>query len=259
MKPKAFLVDIDGVLRTEGVVMPGAVEAARFLKESRIPHLFISNGTRSSKESVARKLNSIGLEISEKEIFTAPVATADYVKSLKPDASIFLIAEGDTQRDFEKAGIKVTKEEEPVDFVVVGYDRNLTYDTLSKAFRLIRNGAGLIAMNVDKTFEREDGMFPAPGLYVKGLEYCTGKEALVIGKPNRTLFEMALRELGSRPDETAMVGDMLDVDIIGAKNSGLMAIMVKTGGYEEDSVRKSDIKPDIVLDSIKDLPGWIGD
>jgi HAD superfamily hydrolase (TIGR01457 family) len=259
MKPKAFLVDIDGVLRIESRVIPGALEALRFLKENRIPHLFVSNGTRSSRETVTKKLNSMGFDISEEELFTAPMATADYINAAKPNAKIFLMTEGDTERDFEKAGIEVTKKEEQVDFVVIGYDRNFTYDTLSIAFRLIMNGARIIAMNFDKTFKREDGLFPGPGLTATGLEFCTNKKAVIIGKPNRTFFDMAVKELGSKPEETAMVGDFLDGDIIGAKNSGLMAIMVKTGSYDEEAVRKSDIKPDIVLESIKDLPGWVKD
>jgi HAD superfamily hydrolase (TIGR01458 family) len=255
MKPKALLIDIDGVLRIgESEIIPGALEAVKFLKENKIPHLFVSNGTRSSRETVAKQLNSIGLDISEGELFTAPIATIDFINSVKPGARIFLMAEGDTAKDFERADIRVTKKEEPVDFVVIGYDRNFTYDTLSIAFRLVMNGAKLVAMNVDKIFQREEGPFPATGISVVGLEYCTGETAKITGKPNKTFFEIALKKLGTKPEETAIVGDFLDGDIIGGKNAGLMGILVKTGSYNEEALEKSETKPDLILDSIKDLP-----
>jgi NagD protein len=252
---KTLLIDIDGVLRIEGKPIEGAIETIEYLKENGIPFLFVSNGTRNSRDSVAKELADMGFNITGDAIFTAPLATAGYINSKKEGARIFMIAEGDTERDFEKEGIKVTRKEEPVDFVVLGYDRRYTYDTVSIAFRQILSGSGFIAMNIDKNFVRADGFFPAGGLLVKGLEFCTGKEATVIGKPNKTFFDMAMKVVGSTPDKTVMIGDLLEGDIIGAKKAGLEAIMVRTGSYDEGDVKASAIKPDMTLDSIRDLPG----
>jgi HAD superfamily hydrolase (TIGR01458 family) len=256
MQTKNLLIDIDGVLRLgETELVPGALEAIDYIRKNEINHLFVTNGTRASRETVVSQLQKLGFDIKEDEMFTAPVATAMYINSIKQGARIFLIAEGDTEKDFEGHGIKVVRKEEPVDFVVIGYDRELDYEKLSIAFRLLVNGAELIAMNIDKRFKREDGLFyPAAVLASAGLKACTDKEYVVIGKPQKPFFETAMKKLNAEKDDTVMIGDFLEGDIIGAKNSGIQAIMVKTGSYNEDDVNKSEIKPDHVIDSIKDLP-----
>ncbi len=256
MTVKNLLIDIDGVFRLgERKIIPGALEALQYIKRNKINHLFVSNGTRACRETVAKQLQGIGLDIREEEIFTAPVATALYIKSKKPETRIFLIAEGDTQKDFEQFGISVTRKEEIVDFVVIGYDRELDYRKLTFAFRALINGAEMVAMNVDKRFRQEDGLlYPATVFAAAGLEASTGKEPVVIGKPRKPFFEAALKELKAKKESTIMIGDSIEGDIAGAKKLGIKTILVKTGSYSKTELEKSPVKPDYMIDSIKDFP-----
>lgn len=255
MTVKNLLIDIDGVFRIgERKIIPGALESLQYIKRNKINHLFVSNGTRACRETVAKQLQDIGLDIKKDEIFTAPTATALFIKSKKAGAKIFLIAEGDTQKDFEQLGISVTRKEEQVDFVVIGYDRGLDYKKLTSAFRALINGAELIAMNVDKRFRQEDNLlYPATVMAAAGLSACTGKEPVVIGKPRKPFFEAALKEMKAKKESTIMIGDSIEGDIAGAKKLGIKTILVKTGSYSKTELEKSPVKPDYMIDSIKDF------
>ncbi len=255
MAVKNLLIDIDGVFRIgERKIIPGALEALQYIKRNKINHLFVSNGTRACRETVAKQLQGIGLDIKKEEIFTAPIATALYIKSKKSGAKIFLVAEGDTQKDFEQFGISVTRKEEQVDFVVIGYDRELDYKKLTYAFRALINGAEMVAMNVDKRFRQEDNLlYPATVMAAAGLEACTGKKPVVIGKPSEPFFKAALKELKAKKESTIMIGDSIEGDIAGAKKLGIKTILVKTGSYSKTELDKSKINPDYIIDSIKDF------
>ena len=257
MKP-SLLIDIDGVFRIgEDKLIEGSIEALDYLKKNKIKHLFLTNGTRACRETIAKQLQNIGLDIKESEIFTAPLATIDYIKSQKKDPKIFLIGEGDTYKDFEKRGIEIVKNEQDVDYVVIGFDRTLDHKKLTIAHRLLIKESELIAINADKQFKAEDGFYPGPKLTIAGLEASTGKKAIVIGKPQKLFFEEALKELGSKKDETFIIGDSIESDINGGKNIGLKTILVKTGVFNENELRNSKLNPDYILNSIKDLPDLI--
>ncbi len=250
-----LLIDIDGVVRVgDKKIIPGAKEFISYMKEKKINYLFITNSTRNSRSTTARQLKEMGLDVKEEEIFTGPIATALYITSVKKNSKIFLLAEGDTDKDFESYGITVTRKEEPVDFVVLGYDRKSSFEKYGIIFRLLLKGSGFIAMNRDRKFVTENSVIPATGLYVKGLEYCLNKEAFITGKPNKHFFESALKHIGAKKPNTFVVGDSMESDIEGAKNSGLRSIMVKTGSFNKDILKKSKIKPTYLVESVAGIP-----
>lgn len=250
---KAFMIDIDGVLYQGDRVIDGAVEAVNFLQKN-FKCMLVTNTTRMSKTTLLRRLRVSRFMIKQEQLVTPVSVTIEYIKSLG-GKKVFLIAEGDTETEFRNNGMELT---EDADFVVVGLDRNLTYEKLNTAFLKIFRGAQLIAMHEDKLGPL--GRLPSMsvGPFVRALEYATGKKAIVIGKPNPRFFQAALKQLGTKPTETVMIGDSITSDILGAKNVGLRTILVKTGNYSTEDLESSSIKPDVVVDSISAIPSIIG-
>lgn len=156
------------------------------------------------------------------------------------------------QRDFENAEISIA--EEDVDFVVVGdAGRDFTFERLNKALRLILDGAEILALEMDRYWRESEGLVLSTGPFVAALEYATGKKAEVMGKPSRQFFELALKDLGKRPKDAAMIGDDILTDVLGAQAMGMKGILVKTGKYRADLLAGSGITPDLVLESLAEL------
>ncbi|WP_292730305.1 TIGR01458 family HAD-type hydrolase [Methanoculleus sp.] len=255
MKVGAVLIDIDGVLYVGDRPVAGAERALRELDRRGIPYRFVSNTTRRSRRSVARRLEELGYSIPETRIITAPVAAAAHLRE-GGRTRCFLLTTPDARTDFEEAGIAAV--EEGADAVVVAdAAEGLTYASMNRAFRLLMDGADLIALEKDRYWMGSDGLMLSAGPFVAALEYAAGKEAEVIGKPSGTFFLRALREIGINPDKAAMVGDDIVTDIGGARACGMKGILVRTGKYREETVRRSGIAPDLIIDSLADLPDYL--
>lgn len=248
---KSFLIDINGVLYVGKEPVDGAPEAIDFLREKKCKFRFISNATRTCRETLCEKLRDFGFDISEDEIFGAPVAAIKYIKN-SGKAGCFLLTSGDVYRDFEDERITLT--DEKPDFVVVGdAGDNFTFENLNKAFNFLLEGAELIAMEKDRYWRTVNGLELSAGPFVTALEYATGKKAVLVGKPSESFFELALRDMDSEPGKTAVIGDDVFTDIEGAKRFGMRGILVKTGKYRGGIVEKFGIEPDKTLDSIAEL------
>ena len=249
-----LLIDLDGVLFVGDWLIPGAIETLQYLEKNNYEYILLTNITRMSKQKILQKLNGMGIFVDSERIMSAPSATVDYINSRKKNAKCYLLSPKETDEDFKGSGIIITRKEEPVDFVIVGYDTNINYESLNIAFRLIQNGAEIVGMHEDKIFPGKPKNNIGLGPFVKCLEFGTSKRAQIIGKPNRNFFELGIKKMSATTNETAIIGDSLIQDIIGAKNAGLKTIMVKTGGYDEYELETSSIKPDYLINSIKDLP-----
>ena len=252
-KIRKMLIDMDGVIYQGDHTIDGAHESLKYLKENGIDYVLVTNTSRMCKDKIVEKVEKFGFDVDLKKLMTSPLATIDYIKSRKPGAKCYVITPDDLDPDFKNAGLKITRKEEPSDFVVLGYRLDVTYEMLDIAFRLLREGAELVAMHEDTTFPGNVKHIGLGG-FVRALEYTAVVDATVVGKPSRKFFDLGMAKINAKPEETAMIGDGLRGDIIGAKNAGLTAILVKTGGYNENEVNKSKIKPDYIIDSIKDLP-----
>ncbi len=257
-KIKNFLIDIDGVLYHEDRIIGGANEAIRYLEKNNFDYVLVTNTTRIPKQKLIERLTSFGFKVNERQLLTAISATIDYIKSRKENAKCYLIAPDESDVDFKETGLTITRKEEPVDFVVLGYDFRTNFKMLDSAFRLVMKGAELVAMHEDKTFPGKPKQNIGLGAFVRGLEYSTNKKATVIGKPNKNFFKLGMEKISAIADETVMIGDSLTGDIIGAKNAGLKAILVKTGNFNEKELNESKIKPDYLINSIKYLPNLFG-
>lgn len=251
---QGFLIDLDGVLYIGDKPIKGAVDAVAWLAESGFPYLFLTNLTRYNHEHVHERLLEMGFKTAIDQLFTAPLAAAEWLREQKAK-KIFLVAGADLGPDFHDFEIT---DQEP-DYVVVGdLGERFDYGILNKAFQMLVEGAELLALQKNRFWRKNGEIIMDAGGFVSALEFASGKTATLIGKPAEEFFELAAKKLELDKESVAMVGDDLEVDIVGAQEAGLRGILVKTGVYKESLFRKSDVSPDLILDSIADLPRVVG-
>jgi HAD superfamily hydrolase (TIGR01458 family) len=228
----AFLIDIDGVLYVGENAIPGSHEAIRFLEEHGYPFRLVSNTTRLSRASVARKLSGMGFSIPESKIFTPAVAVADYL-SRSHHQTAYLLTTEEVSGEISASG-HVRHDPESAQFVVIGdaADR-FTYAGLNTAFRLLLGGAELVALERDRSWKGADGMMLSAGPFVVALEFAARKGARVMGKPSPAFFHQALLSLGAEASQAVMIGDDIETDIGGAISCGMTGILVRTGKFRK--------------------------
>lgn len=252
-KISGFLIDIDGVLITGHQRLPGALETIQFLKEKKIPFLLVTNTTRQSRITIWHHLKRAWFPVSESEIYTAPLAAVNWLRHKKV-REINLLISGSAVNDFKEFKITAYNPE----YIVIGdIGKELTFDRLNSTFRLIMNGAQILALQKNRYWQTEEGLTIDAGAIVAALEYATNKKATIIGKPSKDFFRQAAKMLGLPPRELAVVGDDIEMDVGGAQKAGMLGILVKTGKYRPELVEKSKIKPEIIIDSIAGLTKFI--
>lgn len=251
------LLDIDGVLTVSWQPLPGAVAAVAALRARGLPLRFLTNTTSRTREAIAFTLRETGFEVQAGEILTAPAATAAYLRQHHPGARCWLLCSGDVAADFE--GITLVADGGPADVVIVGgAGPEFTYERCNRAFSLLCGGARLVAMHRNLMWRTADGIDLDSGAYIAGLEQAAGAEATVVGKPSSAFYAAALAALGVPAASTVMVGDDLLADVVGAKDSGIAAVLVRTGKFRRADLEAATVQPDAVLDSIAEVPDWIG-
>jgi len=248
---QSFLIDLDGVLYVGKKPIEGAKECLERLDKLGYEYRFVSNSTRRCRSSVAQRLAGLGYDVPMERIFTPPLAAIERMKSSGKDRC-FLLTTGDVHRDFVQAGISVS--EKDADYVVVGdAGPDFTFERLNQALRLILDGAQMLALEMDRYWMEPEGLVMSTGPFVAALEYATGKKAELMGKPSPEFFKIALKDIGARPEEAAMIGDDILTDVGGGQALGMKGILVKTGKYRADLADSSGVRPDLVLESIADL------
>jgi len=253
MTIRAALLDIDGTLSFRGEAIPGAAATLEALRAMGLGVRLLTNIDSRPAAEVARELAVQGLPVRPEEIFT-PLTALQAFLEVRPEAcchfllSDLLLAElGDRESVAEGA-----------DFVVVGhFFESFTYERLNRAFRLLMDGAQLVALQNGRYFVRAEGLYLDIGAIVRGLEYAAGVTALVLGKPAPDFFLPALEQLGCGPAEAVVVGDDATTDGVGAAGIGAAAVLVRTGKFSDDVLAASGVCPAAVLASVADLPGYL--
>ena len=244
-----LLFDLDGVLYVGDELIDGAVETIEYLKGKNIPCRFLTNTTTRSLDALFQKTNRLGFPIDKEEIFTPPKIAARYLRK-KGKPKLSLILEENTKQEF--AGF--VQDDVNPDVIVIGhYSDRWNYDLLNRLFHSIMNGAELLALHKGRFWQTEKGLTLDIGTFVTGLEYATGTHATVIGKPSEDFFRLAVEDMDIAPDRAAMVGDDLVSDVGGAQDAGIAGILVKTGKYRQEVADRSEIKPDLTIDSVTAL------
>ena len=233
---------------------PARRRPSRRLRRAGLHLRFVTNTTTHSRAGTIDKLRRLGFEIEPFELITPAALAVRHCRERGHGRAALLMLD-DVKEDFSD----LQEAEGDVDAVIMG-DMGETYDytVLNRAFRMVMEGAELVALQKNRFWLRADGLSLDVGPFVAALEYATGRDAVVVGKPSPAFFELALAELGAPASEAAMVGDDLESDVGGALGAGLAAVLVRTGKYREETVRASDIEPTVTVDSIGDVPGLLG-
>ena len=251
---RGILFDISGVLYVGSKAIDGAIEAVEKIKRAGYPCRFITNTSTLSLQSLHRGLLEKGFTVEQEEILSATQAAKIYLGQQR-GSSCFLLLADDAKKDFSE----FRQSDQSADYIVVGdIGTAWNYALMNRTFKLLRNGAGLIAIHKNRYWQTDEGLQMDLGGFVAALEYASNREAMIIGKPSGNFFAMALKDLNLTASEVVIVGDDIDSDIGGGQKAGLTGILVQTGKYRRDEVENSPVNPDYTLESVRDLPGLLG-
>ena len=247
-KYKGYLIDLDGTMYKGSERIEAASDFVKNLRDNGIPYLFVTNNSSRTPAQVAEKLVSFDIPAEEKMVFTTSQATANFIYEQKKDASVYVIGEEGIQTAIEEKGFSFAGEE--ADFVVVGIDREITYEKLAVACLAVRNGATFISTNGDIAIPTERGLLPGNGSLTSVISVSTQSKPIFIGKPESIIMEQALKVLGTDKEETLMVGDYYDTDILAGMNAGMDTLLVHTGVTTKELLTGYDRQPTFVVDTL---------
>ena len=248
---ECWLTDMDGVLVHENEALPGAADLIRQWIDRGTPFLVLTNNSTFTPRDLAARLRASGLNVPEQAIWTSALATADFCASQIPGGSAYVIGESGMTNALHEVGFVLT--ERAPDYVVVGETRNYSFEAITKAIRLINDGARFIATNPDATGPSADGVLPATGAIAALITKATGKDPYVVGKPNPMMFRSAMNKIGAHSESTAMIGDRMDTDIVAGIEAGLHTVLVLTGISDAAEIERYTFRPDEILQGVWEL------
>jgi NagD protein len=246
-----YLIDMDGVVYRGSELIPGAERFVHELRVRNIPFRFLTNNSQRTRRDVAAKLARMGIEVEEEHVFTCAMATARFLAEQKPGGTAFVIGEGGLLTAMHQNGYAVV-DQEP-DYVVVGEGRTFNLELVESAVNMIHRGAKLIATNLDPNCPTPGGLRPGCGAMVAMLESATGVRAFSVGKPSPVMMRAARKELGLATDETTMIGDTMETDILGAVQLGFHSVLVLSGGTRAEDLPHYAYQPELVVESVAEL------
>lgn len=250
---KGYLFDIDGTIYSGTKPIQAAVDFVNKLEETKLPYLFVTNNASMTPKQVADKLISMGLNVTPEHVLTSAMATARYIEKMTPGATIYMIGDDGLRLALEERGFQVT-DEPKADYVVIGLDRQITYEKLAKGALAIRAGARFISTNGDIAIPTERGFLPGNGALTSVLAVTTEKEPFFIGKPEPVMVEIALEMIGLTKEEVVMVGDNYHTDILFGINGGLRTLHVNSGVHGPAFIQEQEKLPTYMVESLDD---WI--
>lgn len=248
---ESWLTDMDGVLMHEGVPVPGADAFIKRLRESGKPFLVLTNNSIYTPRDLQARLARIGLDVPHESIWTSALATAKFVDSQRPNGTAYVIGEAGLTTALHDIGYVLT--DHSPDYVVLGETRTYSFEAITKAIRLINNGAAFIATNPDETGPSNEGPLPATGSVAALITKATGREPYFVGKPNPLMMRHGLNVIGAHSETSAMIGDRMDTDVLAGLEAGMETFLVLTGLTGPNDIDKHPFKPSHVVESIADL------
>lgn len=250
-----LIIDMDGVLWRGNEPMPGLQAFFAFLRQRHIGFILATNNASRTPDQYVAKLDRFGVEVPIECVLNSAQAAASYLSTIAPPGTlVYVIGQEGTRNTLVQHGFVLTDESGAgADYVVVGWDRQLTWDKLRTAALLIHNGAGFIGTNPDTSFPTEHGPVPGNGAQLAALEATTGIAPTIIGKPEPWMYEEAMRRMGTNPETTAVIGDRLDTDIAGGVHAGLTTVLVLSGIATKADLAASLVRPTMVCANIQEL------
>ena len=251
MTKQNYLIDMDGVLISGKKMIPGADTFIESLKKKDIKFLVLTNNSINTQVDLAHRLQTIGLDIETEQIFTSALATADFMKSQLEHGNAFVIGEGGLNVAVHNAGYIMT--DQNPDFVVLGETFDYNFRQVTRAVRLIIEGASFIATNPDAVGPTPSGVIPACGAMAALIEKASGFSPFYCGKPSPFMMRSALNYLGVHSENTTMIGDRMDTDIIAGIQSGMHTILVLSGVTTQKEITNFPYRPSKVVKSVADI------
>lgn len=248
---KHFITDMDGVLVKGKQIIPGADRFIARLQELGREYLLLTNNSLYARRDLAHRLHTVGMEIPTERLFTSAMATADFLQSQRPEGTAFVVGASGLAQAIHEIGYVIT-DVDP-DYVVLGETEGYNFETVTKAIRLIEAGARFIATNPDVSGPGEAGTVPGCGAMAALIEKASGKSPLYVGKPNPLMMRSALNYLDVHSEDTVMVGDRMDTDIVAGVESGMRTILVLTGVTRREDIDRFPYRPTWVLESVAEI------
>lgn len=249
---KSVISDMDGVIYRGGKLITGADSFVSRLNDSKTPFLFLTNNSEQTPLDLKLKLERLGISgVTEENFITSAMATALFLKEQKSEATVYVIGGGGLINELYNVGFSIS--EKNPDYVVVGKTANFTFEMIKTACRLINAGAKFIGTNPDVTDPIEGGIEPACGTILAAITAATGKKPYIVGKPNSLMMTIATKKLGVHADNTLMIGDRMDTDIVGGMEAGMKTALVLSGVSETEDLKEFPYKPDFIFNSVADI------
>jgi len=251
MEKKSYLIDMDGVLVRGKKKIPGADKFIQTLRDKNHKFLILTNNSIYTPIDLAHRLQISGIEVGENEIYTSAMATANFMKTQKKGGNAFVIGESGLNLAIHEAGFILTPEN--ANFVVLGETFDYNFRQVTKAIRLIMAGAHFLATNPDPTGPSEEGIVPACGSMASLIEKASGKSPFFCGKPNPFMMRSALNYLGVHSENTIMIGDRMDTDIVAGLQSGMETILVLSGLTTPKEIENFAYRPNHIVNSVSEI------
>ena len=249
--PKSYLIDMDGVLVTGDRLIPGADAFIRRLQERGARYLVLTNNSMYSQADLQYRFRIAGLDIPAEHFYTAAMATAQFLKSQRPQSTVYVIGSAGLITALHGAGFVLT--DHNPDYFVLGDTITYSYEEITRAIRLVRAGARFIATSPDTSWTAEAGIAPATGAVARLIEAASGIHPYYIGKPNPLMMRTALRYLDAHSETSVMVGDRMDTDIIAGIESGMETILVLSGVTRREQVDLFAYRPQRIVESVAEI------
>jgi NagD protein len=248
---KAFISDMDGVIYHGNKLLPGVPEFVDWLKKEGKKFLFLTNSSERTPKELQEKMSRLGIDLEDHVFYTSALATANFLASQKPRGTAYIIGEAGLINALYNAGY--TMNNYNPDYVVVGDTRGYSFEKIEQAVNLVLKGAKLIGTNPDLTGPVEGGIVPATKALISPIELATGRSAYFVGKPNPLMMRIALKKIGCSTEETIIIGDRMDTDIIAGIESEIDTLLVLSGISTLKTVDKFPYKPSYILEGVSDL------
>ncbi len=248
---QGFISDMDGVIYHGNKLLPGVVEFINWLKKENKKFLFLTNSSEKSPKELQQKLERLGIQVDESHFYTSALATASFLSSQCPNGSVYVIGEAGLTNALYNVGFSMN--DVNPDYVVVGETRAYSYEKIEHAVRLVLKGAKLIGTNYDLTGPSSDGIVPATRALIAPIELATGKQAYFVGKPNPLMMRHALKKLGCKREDTVIIGDRMDTDIVAGVESEIETVLVLSGVTTRENMKRFAYRPKYILDGVGDI------
>ena len=253
-----LLIDMDGVVYGGDTLIPGADDFINGLVKNSVPFMFMTNNSQRTPLEVVRKLKKLGIDVTEKHVYTSAMATGRFLASQIPNGTAYVLGEGGLLSSLHQSGITLV-DTDP-DFVVLGEGRNFTLEMVQRAVDMILAGAKFITTNRDPSPKKKGWNNLGIAATTAMIEEAAGVKAFVVGKPGPVMMRSARKACGLETAETTIIGDTMDTDIQGGVQMGYKTILVLSGITKQEDFKKFAFKPDLVVNSVSDikvpLPWW---